>query len=264
MKKMLCTTLLAAIACGSLAVEKKMDLYLLIGQSNMAGRGVIEKQDQRTSKRLLTLNNINQWVPAADPIHFDKKVAGVGPGRAFGIQMAQEDPSVTIGLIPCAVGGTSIRFWVPGREHTKTGTHPYDDMRARLKIAMKSGTVKGILWHQGESDSKMGERGTYAKALTELIEQVRNECGNPNIPFVIGQLGQFKDRPWSQGRKAVNAAHQKVADTTQCCAFASSKGLKDKGDSTHFSAEAARELGKRYAIEMIKLQKRLSTPAWKG
>ncbi len=238
------------------AKPEKLDLYLLIGQSNMAGRGTVESLDRKKASRVWTLSKENEWVPAVDPIHFDKKQAGVGPGRTFGIEMTRQTRSVRIGLIPCAVGGTSIRYWVPGKEHAKTGTHPWDDMLVRLKVALKSGEVKGILWHQGEADGKMGEKGTYAKALTELIERVRSECGNPEIPFVIGQLGQFEERPWSEGRKAVDAAHRKVAETVPYCAFVSSEGLADKGDLTHFSAESARELGKRFTEKMIELQGR--------
>ncbi|MEI6891686.1 MAG: sialate O-acetylesterase [Pontiella sp.] len=255
MKKIIYAAWLATLACGSSAGEKDLDLYLLIGQSNMAGRGRVELQDQEKPKRVFTLNKENEWVPAVDPIHFDKKIAGVGPGRSFGIAMSKQSKSVKIGLIPCAVGGTSIRYWVPGGEHTKTQSHPYDDMLVRLRLAMKSGTVKGILWHQGEGDSKMGQRGTYEAAMVELIDRVRTECGDQTIPFVIGQLGQFPERPWSDGRTKVNEAQQGVAKTVPLCAFASSDGLEDKGDLTHFSAEAARELGKRFAEKMIELQK---------
>lgn len=254
-KKQLFATLLGLIALTSIAKQENLDLYLLIGQSNMAGRGVVEAQDQKEPSRVFTLNKANEWVPAVDPIHFDKKQVGVGLGRTFGIEMSKQTKSVRIGLIPCAVGGTSIRKWTPGAEDSKTKTYPYDDMLVRLKVALKSGEVKGILWHQGESDGKMGEKGTYAEALAELIERVRAECGSSDIPFVIGQLGQFPDRPWNEGRTKVDAAQRKVAQTVPHCAFVSSDGLKDRGDLTHFSADAARQLGERFAEQMIKLQK---------
>lgn len=239
----------------TMAEPEKLDLYLLIGQSNMAGRGKVERDDQKKPDRVFTLSKENEWVPAVDPIHFDKKQAGVGPGRTFGMEMAKADKTVSIGLIPCAVGGTSIRKWKPGAADEKTGTHPYDDMLVRLKAAQKSGTVKGILWHQGEADGKMGEAGRYEAALVELIERVRRDCGNPDIPFLIGQLGQYEGRPWSEGRKKVDAAHKAVAGTVPRCAFVSSKGLEDKGDLTHFSGDASRVLGRRFAEAMIAIQK---------
>jgi len=170
--------------------------------------------------------------------------------------MAEQDSTVTIGLIPCAVGGTSIRKWVPGAVDQKTKTHPYDDMLVRLRVAQKSGTVKGILWLQGESDGEMGKSGTYADALKELIQRVRAECGNPGIPFLIGQLGQFDGSPWNEGRRAVDAAHREVAEQLADCAFVSSNGLRDKGDGIHFDAESARELGKRFAEKMIEMQQK--------
>jgi hypothetical protein len=111
-----------------------------------------------------------------------------------------------------------------------------------------------VLWHQGEADGKMGERGKYEPALIELIDRVRTECGNPDLPFVIGQLGQFEGRPWSEGRKLVDAAQQAVAENSPFVGFVSSEGLEDRGDQTHFSADAARELGKRFATKMIELQ----------
>lgn len=242
------------LALPLLSQGKELDIYLLIGQSNMAGRGEVESQDRKKHPRVWALDKENQWVLAQDPIHFDKKMAGVGPGRTFGIEMAAHSRSAKIGLIPCAVGGTSIRMWQPGGFDMKTEVHPYDDMLVRLKIAMKRGTVKGVIWHQGEADGKMGERGKYEPALIELIERVRTECGDPELPFVVGQLGQFKGRPWSEGRKQVDAAHQAVAEKLVKVGFASSEGLKDKGDQTHFSAEAARELGKRFAANMIDLE----------
>ena len=234
--------------------RKPLDLYLLIGQSNMAGRGDVEQQDRQPHPRVLTLNKENQWVPAVDPIHFDKAVAGVGPGRTFGLMMAEHNPAATIGLIPCAVGGTSIRKWQPGGWDEKTKTHPYDDMLKRLRIARKSGLLKGILWHQGESDGAMGTKGTYETALTTVIDRLRTECADPNVPFVIGQLGQFAERPWSEGRSKVDQAQKETAKHVSQTGFVSSEGLTDRGDRTHFDAKSARLLGKQFAQKMIELQ----------
>ena len=234
--------------------EAPLDLYLLIGQSNMAGRGEVEQQDREPHPRVLTLNKENEWVSAIEPIHFDKSVAGVGPGRTFALTMADHMPLARIGLILCAVVGTSIRKWQPGASDERTKTHPYDDMLRRLRLARQSGVIKGILWHQGESDSKMGTNGTYAAALTTLIDRLRTECDAPNLPIVIGQLGQFAQRPWTEGRVKVDQAHRHVVKQIRHAAFVSSKGLTDRGDLVHFDAASARLLGKRFAEKMIEIQ----------
>lgn len=70
----------------------------------------------------------------------------------------------------------------------------------------------------------------------------------------MGQLGHFEERPWSEGRRQVDEAQRRIAGQLERVEFVSSEGLEDKGDLTHFSAEAARELGRRFAEIMMKLQ----------
>src|SRR5512137_970156 len=142
-------------------------LSLLIGQSNMAGRGAADAESRKAHPRVAMLTKELRWEPATDPLHFDKPGAGVGPGLAFGRQMAEASPQARIGLVPCAVGGTSIKAWVPGAADKATNTHPYDDMLKRMQEAQKAGVLKGIIWHQGESDR--GSAGQYPGWLTELI-----------------------------------------------------------------------------------------------
>ena len=96
--------------------DPQFHLYLLIGQSNMAGRGPVDAESKVAHPRVLMLNKNREWVSATDPLHFDKAVAGVGPGLAFGKQMAEANPRVRIGLIPCAVGGTPISAWRRARK----------------------------------------------------------------------------------------------------------------------------------------------------
>ena len=75
---------------GTASVKHELDIYVLIGQSNMAGRGIVEDQDVLEVPRVLTWTQDNAWAPAVDPLHFDKKIAGVGPGRTFGLIMAHD------------------------------------------------------------------------------------------------------------------------------------------------------------------------------
>lgn len=230
-------------------------LFLLIGQSNMAGRGVVTEMDREVHPNIEALNREGEWVPAIDPIHFDKPVAGVGPGRSFAWAVMEASPESRIGLIPGAVGGSPISSWEPGGMHEPTNTHPYDDAVARAKRAMQSGELKAVLWHQGESDSNEEAAPIYKAKLIALIERLRGDLNAPEVPFLIGQLGQFDEQPWDEWRSLVNEAHIEVAEELEEVYFVPSTGLNHKGDMIHFSAEAEREFGKRYAQVYLEKKK---------
>lgn len=238
---------------GSLPAKENFHLFLLIGQSNMAGRGAVTPADQVPHPRVLALNKAGEWVPAVDPIHFDKTIAGVGLGRTFGLEVAAATPGVTIGLIPCAVGGSPIDSWSPGALDAATKTHPWDDAIRRAKVALASGTLKGILWHQGESDAKRELAPAYAAKLAGLVARLRAELGAPGVPFVAGQLGKFADVPWDEFKVQVDRAHRELPGRVPRTAFVSADGLAHKGDKIHFDADALRELGRRYAAAYLKL-----------
>ncbi len=231
-----------------------MQLFLLAGQSNMAGRGRVEEEDRVVHSRVLMLNRQLEWVPASDPVHFDKSVAGVGPGRSFGIALADADSTATIGLVPTAVGGSPITSWEPGALDPATRTHPYDDALIRARAAMRGGTLKAILWHQGESDSHDPAAALYEGRLRALIERFRSDLGAPELPFIIGQLGKFEKGPWSAAKARVDSAQRAVAAQMQNVAFVSSEGLADRGDTTHFDSRSAREIGRRYAKAYLALR----------
>ena len=233
--------------------DPNFHLYLLIGQSNMAGRGKADEESKNTNPRVLMFTKELTWKPAIDPLHFDKPIAGVGPGLAFGKQLTATNPRIRIGLIPCAVGGTSIKAWAPGAEDQATHTHPYDDMLKRVREAQKMGVLKGILWHQGEADRAAS--ATYGQSLASLIARLRREFDAPNLPFVAGELGTFNPENLANTEK-FNAVLQALTNTVKGYACVSSRGLKDLGDHLHFDTASARILGQRYAEAMFALQRR--------
>ncbi len=233
--------------------KEKFHLFLLVGQSNMAGRGKVEDQDRVANNRVLMLNRSGEWVPAVDPLHFDKPVAGVGLGRTFGLEVAKATPGVTVGLIPCGVGGSPIDVWKPGAFYAATKSHPWDDAIKRAKLAQKTGTLKGILWHQGESDSTAALAPGYEAKLHDLVKRLRKELDAEEAPFIVGQLGQFAGIPWNDARKQVDAAHRELPKKMPHCAFVESTGLTHKGDKVHFDSASYREFGKRYAKAYLKL-----------
>jgi hypothetical protein len=234
--------------------KEKFHLFLFVAQSNMAGRGKVEASDQEPSPRVLMFNKDRQWVPAVDPMHFDKPaVVGVGLGRTFGLEIAKLDPEATIGLIPCAVGGSPIATWEPGALDAPTKTHPWDDAIARAETALKDGTLKGILWHQGESDCKPALAPLYEKRLHSLIERFRETLKAPNVPFIAGQMGKFEGKPWNAETVQVDAVHRDLPTKTPFTAFVTAENLNHNGDHIHFDAASYRELGRRYAAAYERL-----------
>lgn len=230
-----------------LARVPPLQLFLLAGQSNMAGRGTVEPDDRVPHPRVWVLDRQEHWVAAVDPLHFDKPIAGVGPGRSFGIALAEAEPGASIGLVPVAIGGSPISAWEPGAVHSQTGTKPYDDAIKRIRAAQTAGEFKAILWHQGENDSGKMATPDYEARLTALIGRLRAEVKPPALPVLIGQLGRFADVPWSESRTKIDALHRKLARELRDVAFVSSDGLVHKGDRVHFDSASARELGRRYA-----------------
>jgi hypothetical protein len=218
----------------------------------MAGRGETDSLSTPNNIRILMLNEEDEWSIARDPLHFDKpEVAGVGPGLAFAQKMLafEKNKDVKIGLIPCAVGGTSIDMWQPGKDAYEGQYYPYDDAIKRLHVASQDGVIKGIIWHQGESDSSEEKAEVYIDKLQKLIARYRDETGNDDLPFVAGELGYYKEN-----YKNINNELKKLPELVSHTAVATSEGLVHKGDGTHLDSESARTLGERMAVEMHELQ----------
>ena len=230
-----------------LPAKKNFHLFLLAGQSNMAGRGEIEEQDKIAHPRILALSADREWVPAVAPIHFDKKQAGVGLAKSFALALVEANPEITIGLIPAACGGSPIESWEPGGYHIQTHSPPYDDAISRTRTVLKDGVLKGILWHQGESDSRADRARHYEKRLRSLFERFRKEFDDPALPILVGQLGQFPEKPWDEHRRRIDRAHRDVAKYFSQMSFVSSDGLTPMADNTHFDSKSLRVFGERYA-----------------
>lgn len=237
----------------ALPPKEQFHLFLLVGQSNMAGRGIVTPADKVAPARVLMLSKDGTWVPAKDPMHFDKPAAGVGLGRTFGIEVAAATPGVTIGLIPCAVGGSPVAAWVPGYFYDPTKSHPWDDAIRRAKLALQAGTLKGILWHQGESDANAKSAPLYAAKLHDLIARFRAELQAPTVPFIVGQMGKFAEAPWHEFQEQVDRVHRELPVKVQGTAYVSAEGLNHKGDKLHFDADSYRVFGRRYAEAYLKL-----------
>jgi hypothetical protein len=234
---------------------KKFDVYLLVGQSNMAGRGILTDADQQSDPRVLTFNAKDTWVNQGEPIHFDKAEAGVGLGFTFAKLMADSKSGVVVGLVPCAVGGSKIEQWQPGQLC-------FDRAVKRTLLALQQGgTLKGILWHQGESSCRDLERvNVYAKELAQIIAAFRQALDAPDVPFLAGELGEFiyegTGNPFTRKfpfARELNAQINSLSGQVPNFAVVPSVGLTPNEDQLHFSGESQKEFGKRYHETFSKL-----------
>ena len=240
--------------------KEKLHIYLLMGQSNMVGRGLIGDEDKQTNPRVLSFTKSNVWQVAMEPLHSGSS-AGVGPGLTFGKRLATDDASVTIGLVPCAVGGTLLSRWSKGGDL-------YSNAVARAKVARKDGILTGVVWHQGENDSILEETArTYGERLQQMFRDLREELGEPNLPIVVGEIGEFlytrKDPTRTPYAKEINAALDEIPAKVRNTACVKASGLTHKGDEVHFDTKSQHELGRRFAEAMLDLQKHHSTKSLK-
>ncbi|MBQ7349173.1 MAG: sialate O-acetylesterase [Clostridia bacterium] len=223
-----------------------MHSFLLIGQSNMAGRGEIEKAMPIDNSRIYVLRN-GRWQKMFRPVNPDRAFAGVNLAESFAEIYAKEH-NVDVGLIPCADGGTCLNQW-------RVGGLLYDNAVYQTRLAERTSNVVGILWHQGEADSTVEFKKDYEPKFTEIINSLRKDLNLTDVPVIVGGLGDFlKDYEGSvKFPDEVNLALQTVAKNNKLIGFASAEGLKSKGDNLHFDSESLYEFGLRYYKEFIKL-----------
>jgi hypothetical protein len=227
-----------------------VDLFLLIGQSNMAGRGVVGEEDKKPIEGVFAFSKEKTWVAAVDPVHFDRPDrTGVGLARSFATTLLGMKAAQSVGLIPAAFGGSALHEWVPGSAHY---TNAVARVKAALEAAGPGAKLRGILWHQGEADAGDEERAvTYRIRFARMIAALRKELGAEKVPVVVGQLGEFvQEKAYPQlGR--VNAELAVLPLHVPLCGFVSSQGLKDKGDQLHFDTPSLKEFGHRYALAWL-------------
>jgi len=228
------------------ADEELLEIYALMGQSNMAGRGEIDEiANSYRSEDVLMMAKEGTLVEAAHPVHFDKPdIVAVGPGLKFAYELSLKMDNKVV-IVPCAVGGTNIDLWEPGKYDSITDTHPYDDAIDRVRKAMDLGELKGVIWHQGEANRR---DGLYMRKLATLIGRIREVAQDPQLPFVAGELGYFLKET-----ETFNRNLWELPKLVSHTAVVGAEGLTHKGDDVHFVARSAELLGERYAEAMSKL-----------
>lgn len=226
--------------------------FLLIGQSNMAGRGYVAEVEPIENRDVHVLRN-GRWQRMYTPVNPDRKMSGVNLAESFADRYAK-DHGVKVGLIPCADGGSSLDMW-------QVGGLLFDHACYQAELASRTSTIAGVLWHQGESDCSPEQYPHYEEKLTVIFDALQKRLGLHDVPFLLGGLGDFLPHHANPEQAAryqnyveINAQLRHMAATRERTGFVSAEGLISNPDRLHFSAAALREFGLRYYEEFLKLE----------
>jgi len=241
------------------ADKKKFHIFLLMGQSNMAG-GIPGKEltaEDKTPVPGIVIRRGKGWIPAAHPIHLGGKKNGFGLGLPFAKEYRKRHPGVTVGLVPCASGGKRIDL-------LKKGSNLYRAALGKSQLALEMGTIEAVLWHQGEADTVTDERAdNYEVKLHQLIADVRADLGINDLPFIVGDLGQLYgigENPNPDPEKVarvgkVRGVLKSIPDKIKNTGFVETTGLtySDAPTCTHFDRKSYITLGRRYAEAYVRI-----------
>jgi len=235
------------VMVNELPARHNLWVFLLAGQSNMAGRGYVEPGDTLPDPRILTITEDREWILAKEPLHFyEPRLTGLDCGLSFGRELLKHVPdSVSIALIPCAVGGSSMQQWLGDSLHR--GVQLLGNLKENVVFAKQYGSIKGVLWHQGESDAKSGLIPLYGQRLEKLISIFRGIVQQDDLPVLIGELGSFAE-PEKQSRwDSINDLIHAVTSSDENTFVIGTGDLDTKGDHVHFDSEGQRRIGWRFA-----------------
>ncbi len=185
--------------------QGKLNLYVLVGQSNMVGLSAVPDGFE-LPQNTYTFGNDYRWHPATSPVDSAEGQideisadanAGFGPALAFARSLSTTNPAQAIGLIPCAKDGSSIADW----EKSLSDQSLYGSCLKRVRAASTMGTVSGILFFQGEADTIDPKQypafqpaaDAWAEKFAIFAYNFRQDMGNPSAPLVYAQLGQPDD-----------------------------------------------------------------------
>lgn len=259
---------------GAPAVAKEnFDLYLAIGQSNMAGRAPMYAEDRIFIPNAYLFNADGQWETAQaqydggswkgmnrySTVQKTGAQQGLSPAFYFAKVLAEQVGSEQrkIGIISNARGDTSLAQWQ--KDYTSVGSREdfdlYEQAVERAKAAMEKGTLKGIIWHQGCADLGT-DPVTYISTFAEMVRDLRTDLGIADLPIIIGEIpGYGNSETTINNRMKFNRqCIAKLPDNVTNCWAISSAGSRDIGDKTHFDTAAQRRLGNLYgqtALEKI-------------
>ena len=270
MKRILYLMLLMSLSASTLLYAKKKnnndyDVYLLIGQSNMAATNKMKLLPSDTTEIIpgvWLLNDKDIPEPAKNPLNRYSSVTsndgGLGLGTSFGKKISAKTNRKVL-LVVNALGGTEIEQWAKDAPNIwRKGSKAYGKKQLyaeavrRAKEGLKYGKLKGVLWHQGEGNSGSGKVGKYPSQLSELVKNLRKDLNVPNVPFIAGELSYLRGN--GTGSTNFNNMIRNIASFIPNSDWVSTEGLSTiEEDQTHFNTGSQLILGERYADKILKL-----------
>lgn len=270
MKRNLIFIYFLVVSAVLLAQDKNFHIYLCFGQSNMEGNAPIEPQDTcNINDRFLVMSGVDcpdlgrvkgNWYKAVPPLV--RCHTGLTPADYFGRILLEYLPlEVKVGVINVSVGGCSIDLF--DKEHYKEyvasapdwlknsvreyGDNPYGRLVELARSAQKQGVIKGVLLHQGETNT--GDR-TWPEKVKKVYENLLRdlELTPELVPLIAGETVHADQK----GRCAsMNEIIDMLPQVIPTAKVVSSAGCPAADDYLHFTAEGYRILGKRYATRML-------------
>ncbi|MFZ5941242.1 MAG: sialate O-acetylesterase [Bacteroidota bacterium] len=263
--------LLLLLTRGGYAQDPNFHIYLCFGQSNMEGQGVIETQDMTVSNRFRVMQAVNcsgrvkgNWYTAVPPLC--RCWSGLSPADYFGRTMLEYLPdSIRVGVINVSVAGCRIELFDRDNYQTYVSSvteewllniineyngNPYAYLLDLALQAKEDGVIKGILLHQGESNTGDSDWPDKVKTVYDnLIADLALDPGK--VPLLAGEVVGY-----DQGGicAAMNSIIATLPSTLPNSYVISSQGCTDAADNIHFNSAGYRELGRRYGLKMLNLQ----------
>ena len=260
-----------AVSTASAAPDPNFHIYLAFGQSNMEGQGDIGSQDKSVDDRFQLLwsadaGSCNQnaskgkWIKAVPPLAHCQG-AKLGPADYFGRTMVEKtDPQIKVGIIVVAIAGCSIQLfdkdgyanyarsqqsWMTQRINTYGG-NPYGRMIEMAKKAQEEGVIKGIIFHQGETDAGDGQ---WPSKVKKVYDNIIKDLGLGNdIPFLAGEV--LRSGSSSGANNNISKLPQQSSNFYVVSAEGFNQALGD-GQNVHFTSQEYRDFGKRYGEKMV-------------
>lgn len=269
--KILASILFMLLSLNGLAQDSKFYIFLCFGQSNMEGNAHFEPQDTTVDNRLQVLEAVDcpnlsrtkgNWYTAKPPLC--RCNTGLTPADYFGRTLVENLPEkIKIGIINVSVAGSKIEVFEKGSYQTylstapvwmknmaaEYGGNPYARLLEMAKLAQKVGVIKGILLHQGESNTN---DTLWAKKVQDVYGSLLKDLNlkAKKVPLLAGEVV-------NADQSGICASMNKIIDqlpqTISTSHVISSAGCPAAADKLHFTAEGYRKLGKRYGAKMLEL-----------